>query len=168
MELFRTRRGLERFSQKSSLFRLKGFVSRGFRLKFGEKPLPTSVFSQSVHFYWRTWMVTADPVRITYCSFSLLRPKKTNQKKGRPVPWSFGLPCASHPEPGAQKLALLRQFARLIGPVLRCSAAGQWVEKQEVSTGPLTICFKGLSISNLKKPAETVTMSSVRKQGCET
>ncbi len=23
------------------------------------------------------------------------RPKKTNQKKGRPVPWSFGLPCAS-------------------------------------------------------------------------
>jgi hypothetical protein len=23
------------------------------------------------------------------------RPKKTNQKKGRPVPWPFGLPCAS-------------------------------------------------------------------------
>ena len=63
----------------------------------------------------------------SHCSFSLLGPKKTNQKKRRPVPWSFGLPCASRLGPGAQKLALLRQFARLIGPFLRCSPAGQWV-----------------------------------------
>jgi len=53
------------------------------------------------------------------------RPKKTNQKKGRPAPWSCGLPCAPQAGPDAQKLASLRQFARLFGPALRYSAAGQ-------------------------------------------
>jgi len=61
------------------------------------------------------------------------RPKKTNQKKGRPVPWSFGLPCASRTglarknSPAAS--SGVRQFACLIDPVLRCSAAGQWVRQ---------------------------------------